>query len=110
MRVAFHLPSTVSSLLPCSLAGCMRGDPYGRMYQHPIISALLSSSCFISLSTYLPGRICGGREEPDPSKQPSCYKRINKGYSQGVREAVHRYHWNRTGYKIMVKDPDYLEK
>ena len=55
------------------------------------------------------GRICGGREKPDSTRWPNCPLGINVGYSQGVRQLMHYHHWNRTGFKVHVSNPTYLE-
>eukprot|EP00798_Chlamydomonas_sp_ICE-L_P016902 gene16902-23179_t len=57
------------------------------------------------------GRICGGREAPNATKDPVCEHikiNVNNGYSQGVRQDVFQHHWNRTGFKINVSNPTYL--
>ncbi|KAG1660242.1 hypothetical protein FOA52_007639 [Chlamydomonas sp. UWO 241] len=61
-----------------------------------------------TLEMLFAGRICGGTEEPQPELgKGSCPRGINRGYSQGVRQAVHLYHWNRSGFSVSTKNADY---
>ncbi|GIL98165.1 hypothetical protein Vretimale_3596, partial [Volvox reticuliferus] len=54
------------------------------------------------------GRICGDHSKPSPHKPwPHCETNRSSGYSQGVRQMVHFYHHNRTGYRIVTGDARY---
>lgn len=72
------------------------------------LSPLPCPPCHRNIEVLFAGRICGGREVPDSTRWPNC-RPINVGYSQGVRQLVHYHHWNRTGFKINVSNPHYLQ-
>ncbi|GAX78010.1 hypothetical protein CEUSTIGMA_g5452.t1 [Chlamydomonas eustigma] len=62
-----------------------------------------------STSFFFAGRICGDRKDPDIGVWPNC-RGIGEDYSANVRQKVHYFHHNRTGYLIQPRTHSYEQR
>ncbi|KAG2483237.1 hypothetical protein HYH03_017894 [Edaphochlamys debaryana] len=60
---------------------------------------------------FFSGRICGDSSDPllANASAPRCATNRSSAYSAGIRQLVHRHHWNRTGFFIRLWDKKYAE-
>mmetsp|Transcript_36676 Transcript_36676/g.92646 ORF Transcript_36676/g.92646 Transcript_36676/m.92646 type:complete len:581 (-) Transcript_36676:360-2102(-) len=77
----------------------MTATPLHPNYNHSAISR--------NQTFFFAGRICGDRKQPDTSKEWPYNCGHPRGYSAGVRQAVHHWHHNRTGWRVATYERRY---